>query len=81
MVLTVFAGIAEFERALIHQRTDAGIVAARKRGVRFGRPPRLTAEQVALGRRPVEEGASVRQVARSILKCHSATLYRELAKG
>src|SRR5271168_1296566 len=36
MVLTVFAGIAEFERALIHQRTGAGRTAARARGVRFG---------------------------------------------
>ena len=39
MVLTVFAGIAEFERELIHERTRSGQVAARARGVRFGRPP------------------------------------------
>ena len=38
MVLTVFAGMAEFERALIHQRTSSGRDAAMKRGVRFGRP-------------------------------------------
>lgn len=80
MVLTIFAGIAEFERTLIHQRTSSGRIAAKQRGVRFGRPPRLTAEQVALGQRLIEEGTSVRQVARSILKCHPATLYRELAK-
>jgi DNA invertase Pin-like site-specific DNA recombinase len=43
MVLTVFAGIAEFERALIHQRTGAGRAAARARGVRFARPPKLSA--------------------------------------
>ncbi len=30
MVLTVFAGIAEFERALIHQRTSAGRTQAKK---------------------------------------------------
>src|SRR3954464_6583175 len=64
MVLTVFAGIAEFERALIHQRTSAGRTAAKKRGVRFGRPPALTAEQVALGGL-VAEGASVREVAKA----------------
>ena len=80
MVLTVFAGIAEFERALIHQRTSSGRAATRARGVRFGRPPRLTAEQVALGRRLVEEGGSVREVARTILRCHPATLYRGLGK-
>ena len=82
MVLTVFAGIAEFERALIHQRTSSGRAAARERGVRFGRPPKLSAAQVALGRRLVEEGGtSVREVARTILKCHPATLYRALGKA
>ena len=80
MVLTVFAGMAEFERALIHQRTSSGRVAARMRGVRFGRPPKLTPEQIALGRRLVDEGTSVRDVAKVILKCHPATLYRELGK-
>src|SRR3954465_6378165 len=80
MVLTVFAGMAEFERALIHQRTSSGRVAARMRGVRFGRPSKLTPEQVALGCRLVDEGTSVREVAKVILKCHPATLYRELGK-
>ena len=41
MVLTVFAGIAEFERELIRLRTDEGRQAAKKRGVTFGRPPKL----------------------------------------
>src|SRR5438552_14550413 len=42
MVLTVFAGIAEFERELIKERTSTGRIAALKRGVRFGRPACLT---------------------------------------
>ncbi len=78
MVLTVFAGIAEFERALIHQRTSSGRVAAQARGVRFGRPPKLTSDQIALGERLVGEGTSVREAAK-LLKCHHATLYRVLA--
>ena len=77
MVLTVFAGIAEFERALIHQRTSAGRAAARQRGVRFGRPSKLAAEQIALARRLIEEGRSAREVAR-MFKVHRATLYRAL---
>ena len=78
MVLTVFAGIAEFERELIHQRTSSGRVAAKARGVRFGRPPKLTPDQIALGERLVGEGTSVREAAK-LLKCHHATLYRALA--
>ena len=77
MVLTVFAGIAEFERALIHQRTSAGRVAARQRGVRFGRTPKLGPEQLAFARRLVDEGCPVREVA-GVLKCHRTTLYRAL---
>ena len=79
MVLTVFAGIAEFERTLILDRTANGRAAARLRGVRFGRPSALAPEQVALGCRLVGEGQPVREVAR-ILNIHRATLYRELAK-
>ena len=77
MILTVFAGIAEFERALIHQRTSSGRTAAMARGVKFGRKPKLTAEQVTLGERLVGEGTSVREAAK-LLKCHHATLYRAL---
>lgn len=78
MVLTVFAGIAEFERDLIHERTGAGRAAAKARGVRFGRPPKLTDDQLALARRLIGEGRSVPEVAR-LLKVHRATLYRALA--
>jgi len=77
MVLTVFAGIAEFERALILGRTSAGREAAKQRGVRFGRPPTLTPDQVALGRRLVDEGTSVRAAVK-VLRCHHATLYHAL---
>ncbi len=78
MVLTIFAGIAEFERSLIAERTNTGRAAAQQKGVRFGRPPKLNAEQIALGQRLLAEGTSVRAAAR-ILNCHHATLYRVLA--
>ena len=78
VVLTVFAGIAEFERELIHQRTSSGRIAAKARRVRFDRPPKLTPDQIALGKRLVNEGTSVREAAK-LLKCHHATLYRALS--
>jgi hypothetical protein len=55
-VLAVFAGIAEFERALIHQHASAGRSAARTKGVRFGRPPALRGEQIALGHKLLDKG-------------------------
>src|ERR1039457_2843090 len=65
MVLTVFAGLAEFERELIRERTDAGRVAAMRRGVRFGRPTSLQPDQAALARRLLAEGQSAREVAKT----------------
>ncbi|WP_207101447.1 recombinase family protein [Paracoccus shandongensis] len=77
MVLTVFAGMAEFERALIYQRTSAGRAAAKARGVRFGRKPKLTADQKELAADLIGKGKSVRQAA-ALVRCHPATLYRTL---
>lgn len=77
MVLTVFAGIAEFERELIRERTRSGRMAAQTRGVRFGRPPKLNSDQIALAKRLVREGNSVPEVSK-ILNVHRATLYRSL---
>ena len=78
LVFAIFAGLAEFERELIHQRTSSGRVAAKARGVRFGRPPKLTSDQIKLGERLVSEGTSVREAAK-LLKCDHATLYRALS--
>ncbi len=75
MIMTVFAGIAEFERDLIRERTGAGRKAAMKRGVRFGRPPKLTADQIQLALRLLREGKPVMEIA-DIFHVHTATIYR-----
>ena len=81
MVLTIFAGIADFERSLIGERTSAGRAAALARGVRFGPRPALSAEQIVHARRLIEEeGRPVTEAAR-ILNVHRATLYRALARS
>jgi DNA invertase Pin-like site-specific DNA recombinase len=75
MIMTVFAGIGEFERELIRERTGAGRAAAKQRGVRFGRPPKLSVEQQALALRLLDEGKSVGEVAKTF-KVHGVTIYR-----
>ena len=75
MIMTVFAGIAEFERDLIRERTKAGRDAARTRGVRFGRPQKLNPEQKLLAQRLIEEGRAVREIA-TTFNVHPATIYR-----
>jgi DNA invertase Pin-like site-specific DNA recombinase len=75
MIMTVFAGIAEFEREIIRERTAAGREAARCRGVRFGRPRKLNSEQEQLARRLIGEGKPVSEVAKTF-NVHAATIYR-----
>ena len=45
LMLTILGGLAEFERELIKSRTGDGRARAKARGVKFGRPPKLSAEQ------------------------------------
>lgn len=80
MVLTIFAGIADFERSLIGERTSAGRAAALARGVRFGPRPALSAEQIVHARRLIEEEERPVSEAARILNVHRATLYRALAR-
>jgi DNA invertase Pin-like site-specific DNA recombinase len=75
LIMTVFTGIAEFERDLIRERTSAGREAARRRGIHFGRPRKLNPEQTKLARRLIDEGQSVREVA-DTFNVHTATIYR-----
>ena len=59
MVMTIFAGIAEFERTLIISRTNDGRVAAKARGVTFGRPKKMRLDQQELARELVRDGKSI----------------------
>ena len=78
MIMTVFAGIAEFERDLIRERTGAGREAARQRGVRFGRPRKLNLEQVQLASQLLAQGRRVPDIAKTF-DVHEATIYRVAA--
>ena len=75
MIMTVFAGIAEFERDLIRERTSAGRVAAQARGVQFGRPRKLNPDQSKLAKRLLDEGKLVSEIAQTF-GVHVATIYR-----
>jgi DNA invertase Pin-like site-specific DNA recombinase len=72
LMLTVLAGLAEFERSLILARTADGRARAKARGVRFGRKPTLTPHQQAeaLARRAA--GEALVDIARTYNVSHSA---------
>ena len=71
LMVTVLAGIAEFERELIRTRTGEGRERAKARCVRLGRKPKLTPHQrtEALARR--DAGEPLVEIARSYAVAHS----------
>jgi DNA invertase Pin-like site-specific DNA recombinase len=80
MIMIVFAGIAEFERDLIRERTSVGREAAKQRGVRFGRPRKLNPDQARLASQLISDGKAVREIARTF-NVHEATIYRLAAEA
>lgn len=81
MVLTIFAGIAEFERTLIIDRTQRGRVAAKAHGVKFGPRPTLSARQIDHARQIIDRDGHTLKEAAALLGVHRSTLYRALEKG
>ena len=63
LVFHMMAALAEFERALISERTRAGMAAARARGQRIGRPPSLTPQQRLAARALLDQGQPAARVA------------------
>lgn len=65
LVFNVFAAMAQFERDLIRERTNAGLQAARARGHLGGRPPKLSEKDKARIRELYRDGTlSVQEIAR-----------------
>jgi DNA invertase Pin-like site-specific DNA recombinase len=63
LMLTIFGGIAEFERDLIRSRTDEGIERAKRLGKRFGRPERLDPGQKRVIADRYGKGATIPELA------------------
>jgi DNA invertase Pin-like site-specific DNA recombinase len=76
-MLHMVAFLAELERGLITERTRAGVKAAKRRGVKFGRRPKLSPEQIEHARDQIERGKTAQEVA-ALLRVGRATLWRAL---
>jgi DNA invertase Pin-like site-specific DNA recombinase len=69
--------LAELEGSLISERTRAGVNAAQRRGVKFGRKPSLTPQQINHARKLIDKGEA-RQYVANLLNVGRSTLYRAL---
>ncbi len=75
----VMAALAEMERELIRERTNAGLAAARARGRQGGRRPKMTSSKITAARQLLDAGRPAQEVADN-LGVSRATLYRSLTK-
>jgi DNA invertase Pin-like site-specific DNA recombinase len=80
LIFHIFGALAEFERNLIRERTQAGLTAARARGKRGGRPKALTMKQLSIARDLYEKQHPIQEILHT-LKISRATLYRALKIG
>ena len=77
----ILGALAQMERELNRERTMAGLQAARARGRKGGRRPKLSPKQVAHARKLLEDrDTSIKEVAAS-LGVNRATIYRALGLG
>jgi DNA invertase Pin-like site-specific DNA recombinase len=77
LIFHIFGALAEFERNLIRERTQAGLAAARARGRKGGRPRALTGKQLGIAQDLYEKRHPIKEICR-MLKVSKATLYRAL---
>jgi hypothetical protein len=80
MMMQMVGAFAEFERAMLRERTKAGLDAARREGRIGGRRPKLSPRQQAEIRKMVTRGDKTAADAARLFKIHPATVCRLLAR-
>jgi DNA invertase Pin-like site-specific DNA recombinase len=78
LIFHVFGALAEFERELITERTNAGLASARARGRLGGRPKAMTARQVQMARMMLADPNTTIKEVCDALDVSKSTLYRYL---
>jgi len=79
MMMQMVGAFAEFERAMLKERTKAGLDAAREEGRIGGRRPKLSDQQQSEIRKMVSKGDKTAADAARLFKVHPATVSRLLA--
>jgi DNA invertase Pin-like site-specific DNA recombinase len=81
LIFHIFGALAEFERAVIRERTSAGLQAARERGKKGGRPRTLGLKDLAAAKAMLADPAIRVEDVAARLKVSPATLYRHIPGG
>jgi len=78
MMMQMVGAFAEFERAMLRERTKVGLDAAREEGRIGGRRPKLSAQQQTEIRKMITKGDKTAAAAARLFKVHPATVSRLL---
>jgi DNA invertase Pin-like site-specific DNA recombinase len=81
MMMQMVGAFAEFERAMLRERTKAGLDSARREGRIGGHRPKLSPQQQAEIRKMVSKGHKTAAGAARLFKVHPATVSRLLARA
>ena len=81
LIFHIFGALAEFERNLIRERTQAGLNAARARGRKGGRPKTLNADQQALAVQLYHQKQHTVQQICDMMGISKPTLYKYIKAG
>jgi DNA invertase Pin-like site-specific DNA recombinase len=81
MVFHMLGAIAEFERALIRERTMAGLAEAKRKGKRGGRPRRLSEKDAIAAKALLEDSTLSASEVAARFGVSKATQYRYLPGG
>ena len=81
MTMQVIAAVAEFERDLLIERTQSGIIRAKAAGKRFGRPPALNAEERSAVLMRLNAGVTIAEIAREFKTTRQTVLRVREAAG
>jgi DNA invertase Pin-like site-specific DNA recombinase len=81
MMMQMVGAFAEFERAMLRERTKAGIATARSEGRVGGRKPKLTAQQQSEIVKMIWRGERTAADAARLFRVHPATISRVLARN
>jgi DNA invertase Pin-like site-specific DNA recombinase len=81
MMMQIIGSFAEFERAMLRERTRNGLLAARQEGRIGGRPPKLTARQQQEVISLVKSGLKTPADAARLFNVHPSTVTRLLSRS
>lgn len=80
LMFNVIGSLTAFERDLFMERSKAGMIAAKERGMKFGRPEVMTEDRISKMRSMMKKGVRITDIAKE-LGISRSPIYRLIKQG